>query len=67
MFAAALPFAASSPNVLMVEWDQTGHGPRTELLNEPFDYDNRGMMRLPERPGLGVTLNRDTLEKYRVR
>jgi L-alanine-DL-glutamate epimerase-like enolase superfamily enzyme len=37
------------------------------LLNEPFDYDGRGMMRVPEGPGLGVTLNRDALEKYRVR
>ena len=64
---AALHFAASSPNVLMVEWDQTEHGLRTELLNEPFDYDGGGMMRVPEGPGLGVTLNRDTLEKYRVR
>jgi len=25
------------------------------------------MMRVPEGPGLGVTLNRNTLEKYRVR
>jgi L-alanine-DL-glutamate epimerase-like enolase superfamily enzyme len=67
LFVAALHFAASNPNVLMVEWDQTEHGLRTELLNEPFDYDGRGMMRVSEGPGLGVTLNRDTLEKYRVR
>jgi hypothetical protein len=26
LFVAALHFAASSPNVLMVEWDQTDHG-----------------------------------------
>jgi L-alanine-DL-glutamate epimerase-like enolase superfamily enzyme len=67
LFVAALHFAASSPNVLMVEWDQTEHGLRTELLNEPSDYDGAGMMRVPEGPGLGVTLNRDALEKYRVR
>ena len=67
LFVAALHFAASCPNVLMVEWDQTEHGLRTELLNEPFDYDGRGMMRVPEGPGLGVTLNRDALERYRVR
>ena len=67
VFVAALHFAASSPNVLMVEWDQIEHGLRTELLNEPFDYDGGGMMRVPEGPGLGVTLNRDTMEKYRVR
>ena len=67
LFVAALHFAASSPNVLMVEWDQTEHGLRTELLNEPFDYDGRGMMRVPDGPGLGVTLNRDAMEKFRVR
>jgi D-galactarolactone cycloisomerase len=67
LFVAALHFAAFSSNVLMVEWDQTEHGLRTELPNEPFDSDGGGMMRVPEGPGLGVTLNRDTLEKHRVR
>jgi L-alanine-DL-glutamate epimerase-like enolase superfamily enzyme len=67
LFVAALHFAASIPNALMVEWDQTEHGLRTELLNEPFDYDGAGMMRVPNGAGLGVTLNRDALERYRVR
>lgn len=67
LFVAALHFAASSPNVLMVEWDQTDHALRTELLNEPFDYDGAGMMKVPDGPGLGVTLNREAVEKYRVR
>jgi L-alanine-DL-glutamate epimerase-like enolase superfamily enzyme len=66
VFVAARHFAASSPNVLTVEWDQTEHGLRTELLSEPFDYDGAGMMPIPEGPGFGVTLNRDTLEKYHV-
>jgi L-alanine-DL-glutamate epimerase-like enolase superfamily enzyme len=67
LFIAALHFAASIPNALMIEWDQTEHALRTELLNEPFDYDGAGMMRVPTGPGLGVTLNRDALERYRVR
>ena len=67
LFVAALHFAASEPNVLMVEWDQTEHALRTELLNEAFDYDGAGMMGVPQGPGLGVTLNLDALEKYRVR
>jgi L-alanine-DL-glutamate epimerase-like enolase superfamily enzyme len=37
------------------------------LLNEPFDYDGAGMMRVPQRPGLGVTLNWEAVEKYPVR
>ena len=66
LFIAALHFAASIPNALMIEWDQTPHALRTELLNEPFDYDGAGFMRLPTAPGLGVTLNRDTIDRYRV-
>jgi L-alanine-DL-glutamate epimerase-like enolase superfamily enzyme len=67
LFVAALHFAASIPNGLIVEWDQTEHALRTELLNEPFDYNGSGMMRVPDGPGLGVSLNRDALERYRVR
>ena len=67
LLVASLHFAASIPNVMMVEWDQTDHGLRTELLNEPFEDDNAGMMRVPDKPGLGITLNRDALERYRVR
>ena len=66
LFISALHFAASIPNALMIEWDQTPHALRTELLNEPFDYDGAGFMRVPNGPGLGVTLNRDTIERYRV-
>ena len=66
LFVPALHFAASIPNALMIEWDQTPHALRTELLNEPFDYDGAGFMKVPHAPGLGVTLNRDTIERYRV-
>lgn len=51
----------------MVEWDQAEQALRTELLNEPFDYDDAGVMRVPDGPGPGVTLNRKALERYRVR
>ncbi len=66
LFVSALHFAASIPTGLIVEWDQTEHALRTELLNEPFDYDGNGMMRVPSGPGLGVTLNREAIDRYRV-
>ena len=66
LFVSDLHFAASIPNALMIVWDQTPHALRTELLNEPFDYDGAGFMRVLNGPGLGVTLNRDTIERYRV-
>jgi len=39
---------------------------RTSLVTDEFEVVD-GVMRLPTRPGLGITLNRDALERYRVR
>ena len=40
---------------------------RIDILDAHFGYpDGAGCMRLPTAPGLGVTLNRDTIERYRV-
>jgi L-alanine-DL-glutamate epimerase-like enolase superfamily enzyme len=36
------------------------------LFNEPIEIDRRGFVVVPRRPGLGVTLNMATVEKYRV-
>jgi L-rhamnonate dehydratase len=38
---------------------------RRELLVEDLTVDD-GMITLPGKPGLGITLNRDAIEKYRV-
>ena len=35
------------------------------LLNEPVIIEN-GKMKVPEGPGMGVTLNREKIEKYRI-
>jgi L-alanine-DL-glutamate epimerase-like enolase superfamily enzyme len=39
---------------------------RRELVADEFQMVN-GKLALPQRPGLGIDLNRDALEKYRVR
>lgn len=36
------------------------------LVNEPFPFED-GCFRVPDRPGLGVTLNREAVERYLVR
>jgi L-alanine-DL-glutamate epimerase-like enolase superfamily enzyme len=36
------------------------------LFEEPIEIGPDGAVRLPERPGLGVTLNQATVERYRV-
>jgi L-alanine-DL-glutamate epimerase-like enolase superfamily enzyme len=35
-----------------------------ELITEPFYPDAEGFLNIPDRPGLGIELNRDALKKY---
>ena len=55
----------SIPNGLVLEFDQNPNGLRDELLKEPIRIDNDGMIRLPERPGLGIELDPEAVERYR--
>jgi D-arabinonate dehydratase len=64
--AASLHFAASIPNGVLVEFDQNPNGLRDELLTDPIAIDGDGMIRLPERPGLGIELDRAAVERYRT-
>ena len=66
LLAASLHFAASIPNALVLEFDQNPNGLRDELLKEPLRADGDGMIRLPERPGLGIELDPAAVERYRV-
>jgi len=63
---ASLHFAASIPNALILEFDRNPNGLRDELLKEPLRIDGDGMIRLPERPGLGIELDRAAVDGYRV-
>jgi L-alanine-DL-glutamate epimerase-like enolase superfamily enzyme len=63
---ANMHFIASIPNGSWLEWDQNPNPLRSELFEEPLEIDGEGNVRLPERPGLGVTLRQDTLERYRI-
>src|SRR5437868_11918343 len=64
--AASLHFIASIPNGLVLEFDQNPNGLRDELLKEPIHIEPDGMIRLPERPGLGIELDRGAVERYRA-
>jgi L-alanine-DL-glutamate epimerase-like enolase superfamily enzyme len=63
---ANMHFIASIPNGSWLELDQNPNPLRSELFEEPLSVDNGGNIRLPERPGLGVTLNQATLERFRI-
>lgn len=49
----------------MLEYDATENPLRTELLAEPLELRD-GAIRVPSGPGLGVTVDEDTLSRYLV-
>lgn len=63
---ANLHFIASIPNGGLLEFDQNPNPLRSDLFVEPIEVTPQGTVALPDRPGLGVTLNQDTIDRYRV-
>ena len=63
---ANMHFIASIPNGSWLEFDQNPNPLRTDLFEEPLMVGPDGTVSLPDRPGLGVTLNMSTIERYRV-
>jgi len=51
---------ASQP---VLEYDQSDHPFRQELTAEPIQMNN-GMVAIPDKPGLGIDVNRDILTRY---
>ncbi len=62
---ASMHLLASIPNGLLLEFDQNPNALRAELLQEPISPEG-GFVKLPERPGLGVALDPEVVERYRV-
>jgi D-arabinonate dehydratase len=62
--AANLHFVASIPNSYLLEFDQNPNALRTELLDQPIEPDERGIVTVPDGPGLGVRLDPETLRRY---
>ena len=63
---ASLHYAASTPNALVIEWDQNPNPIRDELLKEPLRLESDGTVKLPERPGLGIELDPAAVDRYRA-
>jgi L-alanine-DL-glutamate epimerase-like enolase superfamily enzyme len=63
---ASLQVMANLPNGLLLEYVDEGHDVpwRDELLSDPPVFE-QGYLRLPDKPGLGSTLNMKAVEKYR--
>jgi L-alanine-DL-glutamate epimerase-like enolase superfamily enzyme len=39
---------------------------RTDLTVEPIVPNRDGIVKVPEKPGLGIELREDTIERYRI-
>ncbi|MXP63548.1 mandelate racemase/muconate lactonizing enzyme family protein [Roseomonas sp. M0104] len=66
-FLAALPDTppALRPMPPMLEFEQTPNPLRDLLAREPIQQQ-RGIVRVPEGPGLGIEIDREVLQRYRV-
>jgi D-galactarolactone cycloisomerase len=71
--AASMHFLASLPNCPpclipippMLEYEQTFNPFRDELSSTDLTH-KEGIVQVPTGPGLGIEINRDVLERYRV-
>ena len=63
--AAGMQICASIPNFLIQESIYKSRGFFDEIVAEPFEWEN-GDLILSERPGIGIALDEDKLEKFRI-
>ncbi len=63
--AADLALAAAVPVAKYVEY-LTPSPYLEEIITEPFRPDAEGFLTVPDRPGLGIELNREALKRYGV-
>ncbi len=64
LVAATLHFTATLRDCPYLEFNATDNPLRTDLLMNPFRPVN-GELRVPDKPGLGIELNEETLARYR--
>jgi L-alanine-DL-glutamate epimerase-like enolase superfamily enzyme len=63
--AADLQLAAAMPVASYVEY-LTPSPYMEEIITEPFQVDAEGYLPIPDRPGLGIELNREALKRYGI-
>jgi D-galactarolactone cycloisomerase len=61
--AASVHLAAALEDCIVMELDYTYNPLREELLGEPFTVEN-GYLIPPEKPGLGIELDEEALERF---
>jgi D-galactarolactone cycloisomerase len=71
--AASLQFIASLPPVPfclnltepLLEYDRSDHPFRSDLIFDSIQMDEEGMIPIPNKPGLGIEVNRKVIDKYK--
>jgi L-alanine-DL-glutamate epimerase-like enolase superfamily enzyme len=63
--AADLQLAAAMPVARYVEY-LTPSPYIEEIITEPFEVDAEGYLLIPDRPGLGIELNREALKRFGI-
>ena len=64
-FAAGMHVAAASPAGFILEYSLGANPLLHELVEEGFPVKD-GLVDIPDRPGLGLTINQDFVQRYRV-
>lgn len=59
------PHAGANPEPLLLECDRSENPLREEILQDPLDPMGGGLA-VPDKPGLGVSVDTDAVERYRV-
>ncbi|MDH7500730.1 MAG: mandelate racemase/muconate lactonizing enzyme family protein, partial [candidate division NC10 bacterium] len=63
---ANMHLIASIPNGYLLEMDRNPNPLREELIPEPIRIDSGSRVRMPSGPGLGIEINEEVIQKYRV-
>lgn len=63
-FAASLHVAASLSNTERMESEENENALKSSILREPFETDQNMNFYVPQKPGLGIDLDWETLEHY---
>jgi len=65
VFAAGVHLAAASPAATILEFSLGANPMLHDMVEETFEIED-GMLEIPDRPGLGVTVRPEFVEEFRV-
>ena len=66
LMSATLQYIATLPNVWYQEFCEQDTILRQTLTSPLFSIDPEGYVHIPQTPGIGITLNQDAVERFRV-